>query len=338
MSNNDNGDRAAIFYLCTLLLAAIVVIIFNSASADRHFNSDQNKHKYATRNDCNAKLRSFGYQASSQYGRDPYEDKQKRRDDVCLQIRAAEAAEGAAEYARLQYMLGWGNAALVFIAAVAACAAACFTYQQAIAARRSVFHARRSATAGWKAVEHAAQMNEIAKADQRAWLDVNARASGFIVYPKHIRLTTVWRIKNIGRSPAREVSEHVTVIPVGGNVMPVLDRARVYFTECIATASVADHQFSTVILPDGEFGVPGMISDFQIEIPDMVTEDIASLAVIYCATYRSDGAKDVKVSGAVAFLNLTGPFMPPAIAHVDYIEFPGAQLQRSELSAGKQHT
>ena len=92
-----SGDKAAVAYLASvaamLLIAGVALSATNQAWRDQ--NPDQQPK--TTAGYCDAKLGAIGYKKSPDKEPEPDSEEQKRRYDVCLQIRSAEAAERSAE-------------------------------------------------------------------------------------------------------------------------------------------------------------------------------------------------------------------------------------------------
>lgn len=116
-----------------------------SAGSDSYLVKGEQEGDKTSREYCDAKLRALGYEESTDKGASEYREEQKRRYDICLQARSAEATEDAAIYARKQYIVAGVSLGFVFLATAVAGSAAWFTYLAADAAAKQAKAAAQSA-------------------------------------------------------------------------------------------------------------------------------------------------------------------------------------------------
>lgn len=146
-----SGDKAAVAYLASVAAMLLIAVVALSATNQAWRDQNPDQQPKTTAGYCDAKLGAIGYKKSPDKEPEPDSEEQKRRYDVCLQIRSAEAAERSAETGDNQYLVGIVTMLLARLATIFAGLAARYTAKQADAA-------------------HAALI-----ADDRAWVKIDLR-------------------------------------------------------------------------------------------------------------------------------------------------------------------
>jgi hypothetical protein len=197
----------------------VALFLFVGDLAGKGYFSKQQA-KSISRSDCASKLLALGYVASDQAGND---------DNLCQQIRMAEAAERAANAA--EYSLY-----VLIIAAVVTGAAAKFAFD-------SSSQASRQADAAFEAVR-------VQRQEKRAWLKLAPVAVGSVGYDdRSLRVNITVKAENIGASPATNVFFWLSAYQAHGLVVGADEVRRV-----VAQAKLLGEQkdaLGLIVLPDG---------------------------------------------------------------------------------------
>lgn len=194
MKSSESGNRAAVIALSFVLAVSLIFHVMQSTLHERYADQGSKQTNKSSRAHCDAQLRALGYdpppiKASSETGAKP--DDQY---DLCQQIRAAEAADDAAWYAKWQWIVACAGTGLVFVATIVAGFAARYTWGQANVAKKAL------------------------SAQSRAWLSEQCRLGAPKEGRTYLGEEGVWiefycRSENHGNSPATKVrfAAHIAI-------------------------------------------------------------------------------------------------------------------------------
>ena len=135
---SNTVQSALVICVAALIATSLAFNIHFLAGTYGDFINGHDKQRKTKDRQCDTQLRAFGYEEPTQTDANPYNDKKKRREDVCLQYRSTIATEYSAEYAERTYYFTIANITLVALAALAAAMAAGYTGRQARVAQSAL--------------------------------------------------------------------------------------------------------------------------------------------------------------------------------------------------------
>lgn len=184
-----------------IALGLALFLIAADLAGRGYLNLQQQQANPGARSECIAKLRALGYFVSGEKAQTEKSDgQQPNYDDLCQQIRMAEAAEGATRYAGAQVFLGALSVSLLGLATWFAGRAARYARLAAAAGRESVMEAQRGADAAEitnKIVARGAAL------ELRAYLSVLPAGVNQLIGSSQVMGHVA--VRNVGKLPARDV-------------------------------------------------------------------------------------------------------------------------------------